>query len=70
LPGAVRTRIDETALKSAPPNSRSNALIALVIHDWAMPQRLAARVKLRSSQRARIYVMCMIFTLPTPEARA
>jgi hypothetical protein len=36
LPGAVRTRIDETASKSAPPNSRSNALIALVTHDWAM----------------------------------
>jgi hypothetical protein len=50
----------EDGVTLALPNSRTNALIALVTHDWAMPQRLAACVKLRSSQRARIYVMCMI----------
>src|SRR6516165_4361694 len=39
--------------KTAPPSSCSNAIMALVSEGWETPQRLAARVKLRSSQSAR-----------------
>jgi hypothetical protein len=40
-------------MKRAPPSSRSSALIALVNEGCETPLRLAARVKLRSSPRAR-----------------
>jgi hypothetical protein len=46
-------RDDGLALKSAPPSSCSRAMMALVSEGWETPQRLAAWVKVRSSQRAR-----------------
>jgi hypothetical protein len=49
-----------------PPNSRSNALIAFVIDDWAMPQRLLARVKLRSSHQGRSISALQISIAATP----
>ena len=59
-PSLVNTVPSRRRWKSGPRNSVSSVLIARVSEGCATPQRRAARVKLRSSYKARKYRTCAI----------
>src|SRR6516164_989964 len=53
LPASPSRAAGSEFARGTPPSACSNPMMALVSEGWETPQRLAARVKLRSSQSAR-----------------